>query len=106
MDILKWFDVTNIEHLRAYMFLHDVGVWPMGFIPADVTFCSLWNGRLNSRMAGIYVAERLVGLTEEMNVELTRIIDASAEENVHGVNARVAERARNLEIVKLVRGLV
>lgn len=118
MDILEWFDISNIEHLRAYMLLNEVGVWPMGFIPADVTFSSLWNGRLNSRMAGLYVALRTIDivLTDELHEKLNELILTYEERlsllSFEALRKDVLEKEslelrleRNLEIVKLVRGV-
>ena len=34
MLIQDWFDITNLDHLRAYKHLMDEGSWPEDFIPA------------------------------------------------------------------------
>ena len=59
MTILDWFDVNNIEHLKAYKHLQDTGTWPKGFIPEDNEFVALQTTILANRLAGRYVEEKL-----------------------------------------------
>lgn len=69
MSFNKWFDITNLNHLKAYKHLCDSGFWPKGFIP-DVVEMDLdknhpfflvatfdtepWHVLLASRMAKAY----------------------------------------------------
>ena len=59
MKILDWFDITNIEHLKAWMHLEDVGIWPIDFIPDNVEFDPYWQMVLSSRMSEQYVKEKI-----------------------------------------------
>lgn len=59
MFIWDWFDIKNIEHLKAYRHLEDNGQWPKGFIPKDVKFGSSWSVILKGIMASEYVREKL-----------------------------------------------
>jgi len=36
MSILDWFDIHDIEHLKAWQHLKDKGMWPEGY---GVSFC-------------------------------------------------------------------
>ena len=58
MDILDWFDIHNIEHLKAWDILDKKGCWPDGFIPGNITFDKNvgWHSVLAHRMAVAYVA--------------------------------------------------
>jgi len=59
MTILDWFDMDNIEHLKAYKHLQDTGTWPKGFIPEDNEFVLLQTITLANRLADRYVEEKL-----------------------------------------------
>ena len=62
MTILDWFDIDNIEHLKAYKHLRATGCWPKDFLPKDITtFESMWISRLSDRLADRYVEEKLSG---------------------------------------------
>lgn len=51
MDIVDWLDDDNSKHARAWIHLHNSGVWPDGFIPEDITFQPSWEVLLAHRMA-------------------------------------------------------
>lgn len=36
MMIDDWFDINNLEHLRAFEHLTKVGSWPIDFLPDDI----------------------------------------------------------------------
>lgn len=59
MTILDWFEVENIEHLKAYRHLQDTGSWPKDFIPKNNEFVSLQTTILANRLADRYVEEKL-----------------------------------------------
>ncbi|GAG92328.1 unnamed protein product [marine sediment metagenome] len=59
VNITDWFDITNIEHLKAWMHLEDVGVWPIDFIPDEVEFNSYWQIVISSKMSCQYVKEKI-----------------------------------------------
>lgn len=54
-----WFDVNNIEHLKAYAHVNKHASWPEGFIPDHVEMESLWAFIIAAKMANQFVAERL-----------------------------------------------
>jgi len=56
MDILEYFDINNIEHLKAWEHLERQGCWPKGFSPENTEFENMgWHSVLNSRMADAYI---------------------------------------------------
>lgn len=59
MNILDWFDLGNIEHLKAYKQVREVGVWPVGFPPKNITFVPLHLSVIVCRMADRYAEEKL-----------------------------------------------
>ena len=69
MNILDWFDPENIEHLKAYKYLQDTGVWPKGFLPEDVdnifisalepNILTVWRSHLANRLADRYIEQKL-----------------------------------------------
>lgn len=54
-DIDVWFDIDDIEHLKAYQHLTRHGEWPEDFPPEHIQFPTGWDGRLRSRLADAYV---------------------------------------------------
>ena len=48
MEITEWFDINNIEHLRAFQTLRHEGYWPTGFIPEGMIFTEGWMRLINS----------------------------------------------------------
>ena len=58
MMFSEWFDVRNIDHLKAYRQLQLTGVWPVGFLPSDVDMEPQWQFVLLSRLADAYLAEK------------------------------------------------
>lgn len=74
IDITDWFDIHNIDHMKAYKHLGETGKWPEFFIPShvvhedgedyivyDVRFMPNWNIILMSKMADEYVKLKLQG---------------------------------------------
>ena len=59
MDIYKFFDPHNFDHLRAYRTLENTGNWPVGFIPDHVVFPPHWQFLLRAKMAREWVALHL-----------------------------------------------
>ena len=64
MKIEEWFDPFNRVHLEAWKHLNDVGAWPVGFIPEGMAFTGLWQVTLATRLANLYVAEKLGGTSD------------------------------------------
>lgn len=46
MKIEDWFDINNLEHLRAFEHLNKTGAWPVGFLPEDIEIDSLSSMRI------------------------------------------------------------
>lgn len=61
MDIVEWFDINNIEHLKAYRTLMVNGAWPLGFIPNDINFSPIWQLVLAYKLSNAYIDLRLIG---------------------------------------------
>jgi len=59
MNIVDWFDPSNIEHLKAYKHLQDTGVWPEGFLPEDIEMLPLWSLLLSGKIVDVYLKEKL-----------------------------------------------
>jgi hypothetical protein len=55
IDIVEWFDVNNIEHLKAYYNLQHGGFWDKGFVPEYVTFSNAWQIGLAAKLANAYI---------------------------------------------------
>ena len=55
MTIIEWFDIKNIDHIRAYEHMAKTGQWPKGFVPDDIEFVTNWNILIMSKMADEYV---------------------------------------------------
>ena len=36
MNIINWFDTSNLDHLKAYRYLCEKGFWPENFLPEDI----------------------------------------------------------------------
>ena len=53
-DFADWFDVDNIDHVRAYQHLKDTGIWPYNFLPDLVTMTPGWEMTITHRMANRY----------------------------------------------------
>lgn len=62
IDILEFFDINNIDHIKAYHKLLKTGLWPEGFIPSNVTFnVTAWMYDLAIEIANAYVETCLKG---------------------------------------------
>jgi hypothetical protein len=51
----EWFDVKNIDHLKAYRQLQNTGAWPVGFIPSGIEMGPHWQFLLLSQMTDAYL---------------------------------------------------
>lgn len=51
----RWFDPRNEEHMKAYLHLEKLGVWPEGFVPDNVDRGENWYFRMISKMADAWV---------------------------------------------------
>ena len=59
MNIIDFFDVTNLEHLRAYQQLLITGIWPKGFIPEDIEFVTNWQIIISNKLASEYIMQSI-----------------------------------------------
>ncbi len=59
MDFIDWFDIDNMDHLKAYKRLAVTGAWPEGFIPDNVEMNPGWAATLAFGMANAYVILRM-----------------------------------------------
>lgn len=55
MMFSEWFDVKNIDHLKAYRQLQNTGAWPVGFVPSGAEMEPQWQFLLLSRLADAYL---------------------------------------------------
>ncbi len=60
MNILDYFDVNDIDHIRAYRNLQETGMWPEGFIPEGTTFPPYaWQSSIAMMLADAWVSHAL-----------------------------------------------
>ena len=61
-----WFDPHDVDHLAAFLYLTNTGVWPEGFIPDNVHMEHLWVAEITGEMAAEYaklgVAGKIIGM--------------------------------------------
>jgi hypothetical protein len=57
-SFVDFFDVTNIEHLKAYKFLQTYGYLPEGFVPLGVEMSQLWQVVVADKLANAYLASK------------------------------------------------
>lgn len=62
MKINEWFDIENIEHIKAYYHLQNRGIWPKDFIPNKIIFDQGWQIVLMHKFASAHIAEKLESL--------------------------------------------
>ena len=55
MDFIDWFDVDNMDHLKAAKHLMVIGSWPEGFIPDNVIMDPGWYMTMAVGMANAYI---------------------------------------------------
>lgn len=59
----EYFDITNLDHLRAFQHLLETGVWPRDFwdaaAKANVRYRPLWEYVIKSKLAAAYLQEKL-----------------------------------------------
>jgi len=59
MNILDYFDPSNIAHLKAYRHLERTGMWPEDFLPEGTEMLSLWRFLLSDKIVDAYLKEKL-----------------------------------------------
>jgi len=60
-DVAFWFDINNIEHLKAWRHLENTGSLPKHFVPVGVELSTNWKIKILARMAGAYLERELSG---------------------------------------------
>jgi hypothetical protein len=56
MSIVDFFDIYNIEHIRAYRHLENHGFWPEGFLPDEIEeITPHWQICIAARLATAFV---------------------------------------------------
>jgi len=53
--IVDWFDVNDLEHLKAFRELGNTGCWPVGFIPKGMQFPNGWQIILYGMLGNAYL---------------------------------------------------
>jgi len=59
MNIVDWFDPSNIAHLKAYRHLEKTGMWPRGFLPEGIEIPSFWSVLVSGKIVDAYLKEKL-----------------------------------------------
>ena len=105
--IEEWFDVDNLAHLEAYLYLHDNGEWPKDFLPKSVTFGSDWVSTINRMLAITYILERRGTTTvpkenHDLAVRLSEIVQAFEVESskLTDIRSNVSSLFDDLEVLK------
>lgn len=62
-SIVDFFDPTNLSHLEAYKTFEETGYFPDHFIPADVKLSTMWRYALASKLATLFVSQKINELT-------------------------------------------
>ena len=55
MFLTNWFNVYNVDHIRAYKIFLNTGDWPDGFLPENIQFKDQWQIILMSKMTEAWV---------------------------------------------------
>ena len=55
ISFCEWFDVDNMEHLKAWQHLEKEGTWPKHFVPADVEMNNNWYLTCQVKMADAWL---------------------------------------------------
>lgn len=68
MNIVEYFDPFKKEHMMAYNWLVEKGVWPMGFLPEDIEIPSTWQLEITHKLAAAWIVHMNATFTvDEMN---------------------------------------
>lgn len=59
LNIVDWFDPTNIDHIKAYSYLQSKGMWPPGFLPEGIEIPQGWSIRIMDKIVEQYIREKL-----------------------------------------------
>jgi len=74
MNIVDWFDIENIEHLKAFYGIEYEGkYWPEGMLPKNIEFPQdyNWASLLSFKIVKHYIQQKLVeksGEWEQANI--------------------------------------
>jgi hypothetical protein len=58
-SIVDFFDVNNVDHIKAYDTLEKTGMWPIGFISDDINFPNNWHILLTFKMTDAWIKLKL-----------------------------------------------
>ena len=73
--ITNWFDIKNIEHIKAWMeFNYVTGEWPKGFIPKGMIFPTDWNSIIKDKLVKVF-CEHLIKESEKYDNETNKRLD-------------------------------
>jgi hypothetical protein len=64
-NLLDWFNPKKVEHITAWKYLMDNGVWPENFLPKDIIIPSFWNELLTRKLARYWVDYMLLNTTRK-----------------------------------------
>ncbi len=59
LNVINWFNPHDLDHLKAFRHLCRTGMWPVGFIPDEVKFPTLWHTSISCKLAELYVDNEL-----------------------------------------------
>ncbi len=59
MNIEKFFNVKDEDHIRAYRHLQETGMWPEKFLPDDIELNPTWLSIIQAMMTNQYVKSML-----------------------------------------------
>lgn len=61
LNFSDWFDPYNIEHIKAYKYLHTKGQWPKNFIPENCVINNYWESFVKTKIIDAWIEYKLEG---------------------------------------------
>lgn len=58
IQFVDFFDVSNVEHLKAYRYLQVKGYLPEGFVPYGIEMGPLWQVLVANKLANAYLTNK------------------------------------------------
>lgn len=65
IDFNDFFDVNDVDHIKAFIHIQNTGMWPEGFIPDNCVFSNVWHVQLYAKLADAYVEQFMVNICDK-----------------------------------------
>jgi hypothetical protein len=66
MHISDWFDVHDVDHLKAYKYLESHGHWPAGFVPQHIKQTGGWHQMITANIADAWLQIKIPAFVDEI----------------------------------------